>query len=163
MEESARLPQLSSAGASRLARVAGPRRDAHGPARDAPAATVPAPGRRSGGRALPRSLAAAAPPRVARPGGAPALHGAERLAEDRVLLLPLQVPGGARRAGEGASGQVGARAPAVTGPLAAAGHHGLGTVPSELGKRACFKLTLRHRLSPWFLEEDPAPWGLFFG
>ena len=85
------------------------------------------------------------------PAGHLALHGAEGLAEDRVLLLPLQVPGGARRAGEGASGQVGAaRAPAVIwGSLAAAGHHGLG-VPvcsSELGRCVCFKLTRRHRLS----------------
>lgn len=43
------------------------------------------------------------------PAGHLVLHGAERLAEDRVLLLSVQVPGGARRAGEGAPGQVGAR------------------------------------------------------
>lgn len=52
-------------------------------------------------------------PRLSRslpaPAGQLALHGAERLAEDRVLLLSVQVPGGARRAGEGAPGQVGAR------------------------------------------------------
>lgn len=104
----------------------------------------------------PRPSRARSPPRLPQSGPAPAghlaLHGAEGLAEDRVLLLPLQVPGGARRAGEGASGQVGAaHVPAVIwGSLAAAGHHGLG-VPvcsSELGRCACFKLTRRHRLSP---------------
>lgn len=56
---------------------------------------------------------ARAPPPLSRslpaPEGHLAPHGAEGLAADRVLLLPVQVPGGARRAREGAPGQVGAR------------------------------------------------------
>ncbi|XP_047576956.1 melanoregulin isoform X2 [Lutra lutra] len=53
----------------------------------------------------PRSLAAAAVSQCAGAAGHLAPHGAAGLAEDRVLLLPVQVPGGARRAGEGAPGQ----------------------------------------------------------
>lgn len=57
----------------------------------------------------PRSLAAAAVSQCAGAAGRLAPHGAAGLAEDRVLVLPVQVPGGARRAREGAAGQVGAR------------------------------------------------------
>lgn len=48
-------------------------------------------------RRLPQSLQA--------PAGPLALHGAKALAEDRVWLLPVPVPRGARRAREGAAGQ----------------------------------------------------------
>lgn len=63
-------------------------------------------------------------------------HGAAGLAEDRVLLLPVQVPGGARRAGEGAPGQVGARpGAAICASVAAAGGAEPGTrVPVRAGE-----------------------------
>lgn len=71
----------------------------HLDARPAAAATAP----------RPRSLATAAAfgeAPGARGAARSAPHGAERLAADRVLLLlPLQVPGAARRAREGAPGR----------------------------------------------------------
>lgn len=56
VEESARPRRPRALQASRPRPRPRPRRDAHGPARDARAATVPAPGRRPGGRA-PAALA----------------------------------------------------------------------------------------------------------
>lgn len=102
----------------------------------------------------PRPCRACSPPRLSRslpaPAGQLALHGAEGLAEDRVLLLPMQVPGGSCRVREGAPGQVSARPGPIRGYLATAGCRGVGVPPclSELGMWACCMVTWRHNLSP---------------
>lgn len=124
-------------GASGLARVPGrgvmrtdrpatpgprlsPRLDARLPA---------APRRARSSPRLPRSRQA--------PAGPLALHGAEALAEDRVRLLPVPVPGGARRAREGAAGQV--RAPGRRGFPGRSPRRGAGCLcacPRRAGGRA---------------------------
>lgn len=70
----------------------------------------------------------------------------------------MQVPGGARRAREGAAGQVGARPGRDLGLLGRSRRRRVG-IP-ELVRWACFEITWRHKLSPlvpyrisWFLGE----------